>query len=128
MKAPDDRDTATITTGLDLSMIGNRAIAARPRFGDSANAPGRYSGEPGREFPMRTFWCIEAIASVARRGEAWALFENVLARRNHLGRPPEDIAPGTPWGNFPWTCCQAGLTSAATRLTRSSEEGTWHVS
>jgi len=87
-------------------------------------------GRPGSAFLVCTFWYIEALASVGRREEALALFENVLTHRNHLGLLPEDIAPdtGTLWGNFPQTYSQVGLISAAMRLTRSWEEGMWHAS
>jgi GH15 family glucan-1,4-alpha-glucosidase len=87
-------------------------------------------GEPGSAFLVCTFWYIEALASVGRREEALALFENILAHRNHLGLLPEDIAPdtGTLWGNFPQTYSQVGLISAAMRLSRSWEEGMWHAS
>jgi GH15 family glucan-1,4-alpha-glucosidase len=87
-------------------------------------------GEPGSAFLVCTFWYIEALASVGRREEALALFENVLTHRNHLGLLPEDIAPdtGALWGNFPQTYSQVGLISAAMRLSRSWEEGMWHAS
>ena len=62
--------------------------------------------------------------------QALALFENVLAHRNHLGLLSEDIAPdtGTLWGNFPQTYSQVGLIFAAMRLSRSWEEGMWRAS
>jgi len=87
-------------------------------------------GEPGSALLVCTFWYIEALASVGRREEALARFGNVLTHRNHLGLPPEDIAPdtGTSWGNFQRNCSWAGLISAATRLSRSWEEGMWHAS
>ena len=87
-------------------------------------------GEPQTAFLVCTFWYIEALATVGRRGEALALFENVLARRNPLGLLSEDIAPadGSLWGNFPQTYSQVGLIHAAMRLSRSWEEGLWHAS
>jgi len=87
-------------------------------------------GKPRSAFLCCTFWYIGALASVGRREEALALFENILAHRNHLGLLSEDIAPdtGTLWGNFPQTYSQVGLIFAAMRLSRSWEEGLWHAS
>jgi GH15 family glucan-1,4-alpha-glucosidase len=87
-------------------------------------------GEPGSTFLARTLWYIETLASVGRRDEALVLFENIPTPCDHLGLPPEDIAPDTGilWGDFPRTYSQAGLISAAMRLSRSWEEGMWHAS
>jgi GH15 family glucan-1,4-alpha-glucosidase len=87
-------------------------------------------GKPRNAFLVCTFWYIDALASVGRREEALALFENILAHRNHLGLLSEDIAPetGMLWGNFPQTYSQVGLIFAAMRLSRSWEEGLWHAS
>ncbi|HLB96551.1 MAG TPA: glycoside hydrolase family 15 protein, partial [Acetobacteraceae bacterium] len=86
-------------------------------------------GKPHSAFLVCTFWYIDALASVGRRDEALALFENVLAHRNHLGLLSEDVEPdtGTLWGNFPQTYSQVGLIFAAMRLSRSWEEGLWHA-
>ena len=87
-------------------------------------------GQPHTAFLVCTFWYVDALVSVGRREEALALFENVLAHRNHLGLLAEDIAPGdgTLWGNFPQTYSQVGLILAAMRLSRSWEEGLWRGS
>ena len=71
-----------------------------------------------------------ALASVGRRDEALELFNNLLARRNHVGLLSEDIDPrtGELWGNFPQTYSQVGLILSAMRLSRSWEEGLWHAS
>ena len=81
-------------------------------------------GEPRTAFLACTFWYIEALAGAGRRDEALALFQNVLAHRNHVGLLSEDIAPadGTLWGNFPQTYSQAGVIIAATRLSRLWKE------
>ena len=62
--------------------------------------------------------------------EALELFNNLLARRNHVGLLSEDIDPktGELWGNFPQTYSQVGLILSAMRLSRSWEEGLWHAS
>jgi len=87
-------------------------------------------GRPRSAFLVCTFWYIDALASVGRRGEALALFEKVLAHRNHLGLLSEGVPPetGELCGNFPQTYSQVGLIQAAMRLSRSWEEGLWRAS
>ena len=87
-------------------------------------------GKPSNAFLLCTFWYIDALASVGRRQEALELFNNLLARRNHVGLLSEDIDPSTGelWGNFPQTYSQVGLILSAMRLSRSWEEGLWHAS
>jgi len=87
-------------------------------------------GTPSNAFLLCTFWYIDALASVGRRQEALELFNNLLARRNHVGLLSEDIDPrtGELWGNFPQTYSQVGLILSAMRLSRSWEEGLWHAS
>ncbi len=87
-------------------------------------------GRPSNAFLLCTFWYIDALASVGRREEALELFNNVLARRNHVGLLSEDVDPATGelWGNFPQTYSQVGLILSAMRLSRSWEEGLWHAS
>ena len=87
-------------------------------------------GKPSNAFLLCTFWYIDALASVGRREEALELFNNLLARRNHVGLLSEDIDPitGELWGNFPQTYSQVGLILSAMRLSRSWEEGLWHAS
>jgi GH15 family glucan-1,4-alpha-glucosidase len=87
-------------------------------------------GKPSNAFLLCTFWYIDALASVGRREEALELFNNLLARRNHVGLLSEDIDPATGelWGNFPQTYSQVGLILSAMRLSRSWEEGLWHAS
>ena len=87
-------------------------------------------GKPANAFLLCTFWYIDALASVGRREEALELFNNLLARRNHVGLLSEDIDPltGELWGNFPQTYSQVGLILSAMRLSRSWEEGLWHAS
>lgn len=87
-------------------------------------------GKPSNAFLLCTFWYIDALVSVGRRDEALELFNNLLARRNHVGLLSEDIDPATGelWGNFPQTYSQVGLILSAMRLSRSWEEGLWHAS
>ena len=58
------------------------------------------------------------------RDEARALFEKVLARRNHVGLLSEDIDPATGelWGNFPQTYSLVGIILCAMRLSKNWEE------
>jgi GH15 family glucan-1,4-alpha-glucosidase len=81
-------------------------------------------GRPETAFTICTFWYIEALAAVGRQGEARALFERMLARRNPLGMLSEDIAPetGELWGNFPQTYSRVGLINCAVTLSVSWEE------
>jgi GH15 family glucan-1,4-alpha-glucosidase len=79
-------------------------------------------GFPENAFLVCTFWYIEALAAMggARREEARALFEKVLAARNRHGLLAEDLDPRTleQWGNFPQTYCMAGIIDCAIGLAR----------
>lgn len=87
-------------------------------------------GLPENAFLLCSFWYIDALASVGRKGEARAMFEKVLSKRNHVGLLSEDINPktGELWGNFPQTYSHVGLILSAMRLSQSWEEGLWHAS
>ena len=77
-------------------------------------------GAPENAFNVCTFWYINALDAVGRIEEARELFENMLARRNHLGLLSEDLDPNTGelWGNFPQTYSMVGLIASATRLSK----------
>jgi GH15 family glucan-1,4-alpha-glucosidase len=77
-------------------------------------------GAPSNAFIICSFWYVDALDAVGRREEARALFEILLARRNHVGLLSEDLdtASGELWGNFPQTYSMVGLIHAATRLSR----------
>jgi GH15 family glucan-1,4-alpha-glucosidase len=81
-------------------------------------------GLPETTFNVCTFWYIDALAAVGRRDEARALFENMLANRNHLGLLSEDLDPrsGEHWGNYPQTYSAVGLIHSAMRLSKPWEE------
>ena len=81
-------------------------------------------GKPRNAFTVCTFWYIDALVALGRRDEARELFENMLARRNHVGLLSEDIdaETGELWGNFPQTYSLVGLISSAMRLSKSWEE------
>ena len=80
-------------------------------------------GEPENAFNICTFWYIDALAATGRKEEARVLFENMLARRNHLGLLSEhlDTETGEQWGNFPQTYSMVGLINSAMRLSKSWE-------
>jgi len=81
-------------------------------------------GLPRTSFTICTFWYIEALTAIGRGAEARQLFEQVLARRNHLGLLSEDLDPttGEAWGNFPQAYSLVGLIQAAMRLSRRWED------
>lgn len=91
-------------------------------------------GLPETAFLLCSFWYVEALALAGQRDKAMALFERILATRNHVGLLSEDIAPahdGEPdklWGNFPQTYSHIGLILCAMTLSRSWEEGLWRAS
>lgn len=80
-------------------------------------------GAPTVAFTVCSFWYIDALAAMGRTEEARALFERLLARRNHVGLLSEDIDPttGELWGNFPQTYSLVGIIIAAMRLSRGWE-------
>jgi len=110
-----------------------------PRFISTVNHLGQYLrrgdyllryvasddfGVPENAFNICTFWYINALAAIGRKDEARAMFENMLARRNHLGMLSEDLNPvsGELWGNYPQTYSMVGIINAAMRLSCSWEE------
>ena len=77
-------------------------------------------GTPETSFNICTFWLADALHAIGRKDEARALFEALLARRNHVGLLSEDIDPitGRLWGNFPQTYSMVGIIVTAMRLSR----------
>jgi len=75
-------------------------------------------GEPENAFLVCSFWYVNALAAIERRDEARALFEKLLACRNHHGLLAEHINPksGEQWGNFVQTYSMVGLINSAIRL------------
>jgi GH15 family glucan-1,4-alpha-glucosidase len=87
-------------------------------------------GVPETAFTVCTFWYINALASIGRKEEARAMFERLLACRNHVGLLSEDIDPRSNelWGNFPQAYSLVGLVLCAQRLSKSWEEAFWRGS
>jgi len=81
-------------------------------------------GTPETSFTICSFWYVDALAATGRVDEARREFEELLARRNHLGLLSEDVHPetGELWGNFPQTYSLVGLINAAMRLSRRWED------
>ena len=107
----------------DLRYVATvEAIGRELRKGDGVFryiAPDDF-GVPETSFTICAFWYIDALAAIGRHEEARALFERILARRNHLGLLSEDMAfeDGEAWGNFPQAYSHVGLIMAAMRLSR----------
>lgn len=80
-------------------------------------------GPPSAAFTICTFWYVDALAAIGRIDEARAIFEQLLARRNHVGLLSEDIDPvtGELWGNFPQTYSMVGIIISAMRLSKGWE-------
>jgi GH15 family glucan-1,4-alpha-glucosidase len=77
-------------------------------------------GIAGREgaFGTCTFWLVDALALSGRVDEASALFDGLLARRNHLGLYSEEIDPesGAFLGNFPQAYMHVSLINSSLYL------------
>ena len=75
-------------------------------------------GMPETAFLACNFWYMDALRQIGRKDEAHAMFEAILAGRNHFGLLSEDIHPdtGALWGNLPQTYSMAGIINTATRL------------
>jgi GH15 family glucan-1,4-alpha-glucosidase len=114
VSANDERFRATVDT------IGRRLLRKGHLLRYSA--PDDF-GTPAVAFTICTFWYVDALAAIGRREEARQIFEDLLARRNHVGLLSEDIAPetGELWGNFPQTYSMVGIIVAAMRLSEGWE-------
>lgn len=114
VSADDERFIATVDTiGTRLKRNGHLM-----RY----EAPDDF-GAPSVAFTICTFWYVDALAAIGRRDEARRIFEELLARRNHVGLLSEDIDPetGALWGNFPQTYSMVGIIVAAMRLSKGWE-------
>lgn len=112
--ANDPRFIATVET------IGRRLMRGGYMF--RYEAPDDF-GAPAVSFTICTLWYVDALAAIGQREKARQLFEELLARRNHVGLLSEDIDPNTGelWGNFPQTYSMVGIIVAAMRLSKGWE-------
>lgn len=80
-------------------------------------------GAPAVAFTICSFWYVDALAAIGKHEEARRIFEDLLARRNHVGLLSEDIDPSTGelWGNFPQTYSMVGIIVGAMRLSKGWE-------
>lgn len=60
-------------------------------------------GKPESSFTLCSFWMISALYKIGLKEKAFAMFENLLSRSNHLNLFSEDIdfSSGRLLGNFP---------------------------
>ncbi len=81
-------------------------------------------GWPETAFLACTFWWIIALTQIGETARAREMFEEILAKRNHLGLLSEDLHPesGELWGNFPQTYSMVGLIQCAARLSMSWDD------
>ena len=81
---------------------------------------GEVDGVPGPEstFLACSYWLVDALAGIGRRGEAEDLFERLLGLRNDVGLLSEefDTATGRQMGNTPQAFSHVGLVNAARHL------------
>lgn len=75
-------------------------------------------GEPSSAFTVCSFWMVKALASVGRRGDAEAMFGNLLACANPHGLYGEDLDFETRrhLGNFPQAYSHLALIDCAMAL------------
>lgn len=120
--APDDPRFISTLAAIEKDLVHNGNLF-RYRTKDDF-------GWPQTAFTVCTFWYIDALSAVGRKGEARAIFERLLAARNHVGLLSEDIDPttGELWGNFPQSYSMVGLIISAMRLSKTWEEAFWRGS
>jgi GH15 family glucan-1,4-alpha-glucosidase len=86
-----------------------------------------YDGLPGREhlFAICSFWCVDCLARQARIDEAQAMYERLLALRNHVGLYAEEfgVADGRAMGNFPQAFSHVGSITAALAISAAQAAG-----
>ena len=120
--APDDPRFISTLAAVEQDLIHNGNLFRYKTRDDF--------GWPETAFNVCTFWYIDALSAVGRKDEARALFERLLAARNHVGLLSEDIDPATGelWGNFPQSYSMVGLIVSAMRLSKTWEEAFWRGS
>jgi GH15 family glucan-1,4-alpha-glucosidase len=120
--APDDPRFISTLAAIEKDLVHNGNLFRYKTKDDF--------GWPETAFNVCTFWYIDALSAVGRKDEARALFERLLAARNHVGLLSEDLDPvtGELWGNFPQSYSMVGLIVSAMRLSKTWEEAFWRGS
>ena len=79
---------------------------------------------PEGAFTLCSFWLVQVLSRVGRRGEAQRILNELLTYANHLGLFAEMIDPrsGLALGNFPQAFTHIGLILAALECTRQPED------
>ena len=79
---------------------------------------------PEGAFTLCSFWLVQVLSRVGRRGEAQRILNELLTYANHLGLFAEMIDPrsGLALGNFPQAFTHIGLILAALECTRQQED------
>ena len=77
-------------------------------------------GQPGSAFTICSFWLVRALYVTGRRDEALALFDDLIACRNHVGLLSEDLDFNTrrQLGNFPQAYSHLALIDVVELITQ----------
>lgn len=118
LEPTDRRVVGTVDAILDeLSLSDSLLLRYRTDQADD--------GLPGHEgaFLICSFWMVDALALMGRRGEARRRFEALLELRNDLGLLSEEYDPATGrmLGNFPQAFSHVGLIDSAGTLSDTEE-------
>lgn len=89
------------------------------RYDSAAGVDGLPAGEGA--FVACSFWLVDALQAIGRRGEALELFERLRSLRNDVGLLSEQIDPttGAHLGNTPQAFSMVGLVNSARALDRA---------
>jgi GH15 family glucan-1,4-alpha-glucosidase len=112
LPADDPRVVATVDAiQRELTVDG---LVRRYDAGDADDGVG---GEEGA-FLLCSFWLVDCLALLGRRGEATALYERLLDLRNDVGLLAEEYDPvaGQQLGNFPQAFSHIAIAASAMTL------------
>lgn len=105
---------------VDAQSVKNTASAEKKGYDAGKKVSGikRHIAVDTQGLPHAIAIAITTAEVTDRKDEARAIFETMLAARNHLGLLSEDTHPvtGEMWGNFPQTYSMVGIINAAVRL------------
>ncbi|MFF4205639.1 glycoside hydrolase family 15 protein [Streptomyces sp. NPDC001668] len=118
---PDDKRVIGTVEAIQRELSTADGFLLRyPTAGAHAGVDG-LTGDEGA-FLICCFWLVDALAEIGRTGEAYELFERLLALRNDVGLLAEewDSRRQRMVGNFPQAFSHSGLVGAAQTLIRYS--------